>query len=126
MERTGIVRIVAAGAALVAAGLYFLIAAGVLDVGESTNSQDPGLFEFGLIMGVTYVAVTLAILRFRSVVAWAAIAAIQLITLVGYVAASQIREPAFEVWGLLIKACQLAVLVAVAYLVLDRRGALRR
>ncbi|HEX5588850.1 MAG TPA: hypothetical protein VFX65_00980 [Candidatus Limnocylindrales bacterium] len=127
MDRTRAIRTGAAGAALVAAALYFLIAAGVLDIGESTNGEDPGLFEFGAFMGVIFVGVALALLQVRSRLVWAGVAILQVIVLVGYVAAAQIRIPAFEAWGLLIKACQLAILGAVGYLLLARRsGELRR
>lgn len=126
MDRTRTIRLAAALAALAAAGLYALIGAGVLDVGESTNGQDPGLAQFGAIMAITFMAVSLALLRFESRVVWAGVALVQLMTLVGYVAAAGIRAPSFEAWGLLIKAFQLAILAGVGYLLLVRRATVAR
>lgn len=120
MDRIGMPRGLAAVAALAAAALYFLIAAGVLDIGKSTNGQDPGLFEFGMLMGGIFVVVAAVLLRSRSRLLWIGIAVLQVIVLVGYVLAAQIRIPAFEVWGLVIKACQLVVLAGVGAMLLDR------
>jgi hypothetical protein len=126
MDRTRTIRFAASIAALAAAGLYALIGAGVIYIGESTNGQDPGLAGFGAVMAVTFVAVALALLRFKSRAVWLAVAVVQLVTLVGYVAASEIRAPSFEAWGLLIKALQVVVLAGVGYLLLVRSSEVAR
>jgi hypothetical protein len=48
---------------------------------------------------------------------------LQVIVLVGYVAAAGLRTPSFEPWGILVKVCQVVVLAAVLYLIVrDRRA----
>jgi hypothetical protein len=46
----------------------------------------------------------------------ALIALFQLLPLIGYVAFASFREPPFELWGVLIKVCQVIVLVAASTL----------
>ncbi len=69
-------------------------------------------------VGTAFAATTLALFLFRSRAVWAAVAVLQVIVIVGYFALAGIREPSFELWGLLIKACQVVVLGCVGYLLL--------
>jgi peptidoglycan/LPS O-acetylase OafA/YrhL len=110
-------RWVAAGASAVAAALYLLIGFGVVSVGESTTAGGaPDLLAFGLMTGGAF-AVAAALLALReSRILWIALAALNVIVIVGYVAAASIRSPSYEPWGLGIKACQAVALVAVVYL----------
>jgi hypothetical protein len=48
------------------------------------------------------------------------VAIVQLIALIGYVAAAGLREPPFDLWGVLIKVGQGTVLVATVYLFSER------
>jgi hypothetical protein len=57
------------------------------------------------------------------IVLWAAVAVVQVIVLVGYVAFSSYREPPVELWGTLIKVTQAVILVAVIYLIARARQA---
>lgn len=115
-------RLVAAAAALVAAGLYLLIGLGVLDIGESTQAAAAtDLFAFGAMMAATFAVVAALLWRLRSALLWAAVAVLQVIVLVGYVAFANVRDPAFDPWGILIKICQAIVLVAMAYLLVRGR-----
>lgn len=123
MSTTALVRSGAIVAAAAAALLYLFIALGILSAGESVEGGTTDLFAFGALLATTFVVVAAALWRFESRAVWGVIALVQIVVLVGYVAVSGVREPAFEVWGLLIKACQATVLVAVAYLVL--RGSQR-
>ncbi len=116
--RQDTVRYLAAVAAAMAAVLYFLIGLGVLWVGDTTDGSAQDLFAFGAITGVTFAVTALLLARFQSRVLWMAVGVLQMIVIVGYVALSGIRTPPFEPWGLLVKACQVVVLAAVAYLVL--------
>lgn len=121
-SRAQMARSVAAGAAVVAAVLYWLIALGLLTIGRPADGSDPKLFEFGALAGSTFavVAVLVAFVRSRSLAI--GIGLLQVLVIVGYVAASSVREPPFEPWGLLIKASQAVILVAVGYLVLVRQA----
>jgi hypothetical protein len=124
----GTIRRLGVAAATVASVLYLLIGIGVLSVGESTSGEDAGLLGFGLVMAATFgvVAGLLLLVRRRAVLL--AVAALQVVVLVGYVALSDMRDPPFDPWGLLIKVAQLVVLGVVAWLLsreprpLDTRG----
>jgi len=102
--------------ASVAACLYLLIGVGVLSVGTSTTDGATDLFAFGALMGAIYAITAVAVWRLHGRLILAAIAAFQLIPLIGYVAFAGLREPPFELWGVSIKVAQFAVLVAVAIL----------
>ena len=109
-------------AAAVTAVLYFLIGLGILWVGRSTSSDTADLGAFGAIVGTVFAVTALLLSRFQSRLLWTAVAVLQVVVIVGYVAVSGARSPAFEVWGLLIKACQVVLLVAVGYLLLRDPG----
>jgi hypothetical protein len=110
------IRHVAGGAAAISALLYYLIGLGVLWVGSAKGDAAPDLFAFGAMTGTTFAVAALLLFRFRSRVLWVATAALQVLVIVGYFAVSGVRTPPFEAWGLLVKASQIVVLVAVAYL----------
>lgn len=118
-------RYLAAAAAAAAALLYLLIGLGVLSIGRSVKDGSTDLFGFGMVMTAAFVVVTLLLLRFRSRAVLALVAIVQVVVLVGYVALANVRDPQFEAWGLLVKACQLVVLLAVAYLLVAGRAASR-
>jgi hypothetical protein len=110
-------------AAAVTAILYLLIGVGVLRVGESSTGAPNDLFAFGAMVGGTFAVVAVLLWFVRSRVLWWAVAVLQVIVLVGYVAAAGLRTPSFEPWGILVKVCQLAVLAAVLYLIVRGRPA---
>ena len=103
-------------AALVAGGIYLLIGLDTLSVGTSTTGETTDLLPFGLAMGVFSLASAIALYLAHARRWLVAVAAIQLVPLLGYVAFNAYREPAFEPWGVLIKVCQAVVLVAAAML----------
>jgi hypothetical protein len=115
-------RRVGIAAAIVSAVLYLLIGVGFLAIGESTQGPASDLFVFGALMATIYAITALALSRLQSRMVLALIAAFQVIPLLGYVAVAGVREPPYEVWGLLIKACQGVVLVAAAALAWRGRG----
>jgi uncharacterized membrane-anchored protein len=117
-ERATRLRWLGVGAAIASAALYVLIGIGWLTVGESTQEATTDLFGFGVLMGGVYAVTALALWFMRTRVVIALIAAFQLIPLLGYVAFAGLREPPFEPWGVLIKVCQVVVLVAAVALVL--------
>lgn len=105
-------RIVAVAAAAASALLYYLIGFGVLDIGTSTSGT-PDLVGFGLIVGTTYVAIGVLVALFRSRWMLALIGLLDAAVIVGYFLMATIRVPPFEPWGLLVKACQIVLLVAI-------------
>ena len=115
------VRAVAIAAAAASAILYVLIGFEVLEVGTSkTGTND--ILSFGLLMGAVYavIAGVVAVVPWRW--ALAVVAILDALVIVGYFAVAGVREPPFELWGLLVKATQLVLLGALGYL-LTKRGA---
>ncbi len=117
------VRGLAVAAAAGAALLYALIGVGVLSVGTTADGTAPDLLTFGALLAAIHAALALLLLRARSVAVWLGVGVLEVLVLVGYVAMAGIREPSFEPWGLLVKACQAIVLGSVTYLVLHQREA---
>jgi hypothetical protein len=109
-------------ASITAGVVYLLIGLGVVGVGTSTQDATNDLFTFGIAMAGASLAVA-ALLWFlprRRILL--GVVGFQLLVLVGYVLAAGLREPPFELWGLLIKACQAVVLVAAIILVTEARA----
>lgn len=111
-------RLVGAAAAAASALLYYLIGFGVLYIGESTNGQDPGLLGFGLTAGTTFLVAGLLVVAFPRRWLLALIALLDLAVIVAYFAMGSIRDPSFELWGLLVKLAQAIFLLALAFLLL--------
>ena len=118
------VRYTAVAAAAAAAILYYLIGLGVLYIGKSTRDTGPDLFGFGAMAGSAFVVAAILLYLFRSRIVLVAIGLLQVLVIVGYFAMADIRSPSFEMWGLHVKACQVVVLAAVAWLLV--RGAQAR
>ena len=110
-------RWVAAGAAGLAALLYLMIGFGVASIGAASTGETPDLLSFGLTAGAAFAAGALLVARVRSRIVWIVFGLLDLAVVATYFAVADLREPRFEMWGLLIKACQLVVFVALAYLV---------
>jgi hypothetical protein len=109
-------RLAAATAALIAA-IYGLIFAGVLSVGPAEAGE---LGILGVAGGV-FLVLALLLWRLRSRLLYAATALLQLLLAVMYVAVAPERDPAFEVWGLTIRALSLVLLAAVVMLFVQAR-----
>ena len=77
------------------------------------------LLAVGMLMGAIYLATAAALWWWHGRIGLALVAGFQLIPLLGYAAAAGLREPPFELWGVLIKVGQLVVLVAATALAYD-------
>ena len=119
-RRRRLVRYVAAVLSAATALAYFGIGLGVLKIVETTTSDTPDLFTFGAVAGAAFVLGTVLLLAFDHRGVWLLGALFQAGAIVMYVAISPQRTPPFEQWGILIKVLQVAILVALAYLVIRR------
>jgi hypothetical protein len=121
-DRTpAVARIVAALASLGAGAVYLLIGTNVVSVGRSTREATTDLFAFGALMAIVSLAIAIALwLAPWSRAALIGVAIVELVALIGYVAAAGLREPPFDLWGVLIKVLQATVLVATVYLFAER------
>ncbi|MEX1169103.1 MAG: hypothetical protein WEE50_03065 [Chloroflexota bacterium] len=115
-SRRRFIRYVAAAASLATAVLYFGIGAGVLVVVDVAASDAPGMFEFGASAGAAFVLGALLLLALDHRGLWLVGALLQVGVIVMYIAVGPQRTPSFEVWGLVIKALQVVILVALAWL----------
>jgi hypothetical protein len=110
------IRYLAAAASLATALLYFGIAVGVLVVVDEPASDAPGMFEFGASAGAAFVLGALLLFALDHRGLWFLGVLLQVAVIVMYVAVGPQRTPSFEMWGLLIKALQFVILVALAWL----------
>jgi hypothetical protein len=109
------IRYLAAAASLATALLYFGIAVGVLIVDEPA-SDAPGMFEFGASAGAAFVLGAFLLFALDHRALWFLGALLQVGVIVMYIAVGPQRTPSFEMWGLLIKALQIVILVALVWL----------
>ena len=122
-RRRRTVRYLAAVASAATAALYFGIGAGALTVVDRASPNAPDLFQFGVAAGAAFVVGAILLLAFDRRLLWVLGAALQVGVIVMYVVVASERTPPFEVWGLLIKVLQVAVLIALAYLIVRPRTA---
>jgi hypothetical protein len=111
-------RYFAAAAAGLTALLYVLIGLEVLPVGRPSDGSAPDLLAFGLMVGGMFAVAAVLLLLVSRRVVWLAVAALQLLVIVGYFALAEVRDPPFAPWGLVVKALQVVILGVVAYLAL--------
>jgi hypothetical protein len=124
MGGTGAMRFVVAGVAGLVAVLYLLIGFDVITVIQ--DQTEAGAAPV-LIAGVLFTALAAALLLTASRGVLVAGAALQVVVLVMYLVVSAERVPAFEAWGLTIKALQAGLFVAfVVMLVRQPRRAVSR
>ena len=120
--RVRLAQLTATVAALATALLYLLIGLGVLNIGTST--QDTGnqdLLGFGVASGVVYVTVAALVYLIKRRVVWILTAVLDFLVIVMYFAVASVRQPPYEIWGLLIKALELVLLGALIYLIYRSR-----
>ena len=105
-------------AALLMAGIYYLIGLGVLNVGGATVGETTDLFAFGMGAGTAFLATaTVFALTDRRWI-WSLALVFQVLVFAMYVAISGMRVPPFEMWGLTLRALQLVVIASLVYLTL--------
>lgn len=97
--------------------LYGLLFAGALTIEGATEAE---LGVLG-VAAMVFVALTGLLCWRRSRMLWAAAAALQLLLGWMYVAIAPERDPAFELWGVTIRAVSFALLVVLIRLLLTER-----
>lgn len=114
------VRYLAAAAAAASALLYYLIGFEVVYIGESTARAENDILGFGLSAGTMFLVAAIAVLLIGRRWLVALIAALDAVVIVAYFAFAGIRDPSFEVWGLLVKTAQVVLLAALGYLLIKQ------
>jgi hypothetical protein len=109
------IRLGAAALAASMAVIYFLIGLGVITVVEG-QADDPSMLVFGAMAGGAFLlgAILLAELDRRWL--WIVGALFQVFVIWGYVAIAPQRDPAFEVWGILLRIIQVPLFIALVAL----------
>ena len=110
------VQLLAVAAAAGTAVLYFLIGLGVLHIGRSIQGTGDDLLGFGLVSSTAYLVIAVLVYFGRHRAVWILVAVIDLMVIATYFAVAGIRQPPYEVWGVLIKVLQFLLLAAVVYL----------
>lgn len=107
------VRYFAAAMAAVTAVFYFLIAAHVLPV---VDVMDKGITNFGLAAGVGFAVAALLLLVIRRRWLWIGGVLLQTMVIAIYFAVGADRTPNYEVWGPVMRAPQVLIILSLAYL----------
>ena len=113
--------LIATGSVVATALLYFLIGLGVLNIGTSKEGAGNDLLGFGTVSGVAYLIVATLIYLIKRKLVWILAAVFDLLVIIVYFAVAGIRQPPYEVWGLLIKVLEVVLLGALAYLIYGAR-----
>lgn len=103
--------------AAVIAVLYLAIYAGLLSVGRAESGE---LGVLGVAGGL-FAVLAVALWRVRSRILWAGVAGLQVLLAAMYVAIAPERDPAFEVWGILIRVLSVILVAALVTLLLGVR-----
>lgn len=109
-------RLVAAASAWAAGVLYVLVGAGVLDIGRAVDPGAQDLLAFGIAAGVAQLLVGAVLLGARGRAPLLLVVGFEILVVLMYVAVAGVRIPAYEVWGLTIKALELVTIVATLVL----------
>jgi hypothetical protein len=111
----------------VTAGLYAVIATGVVTVLEGPADQVAATqTSFGAPAAIAYALGVFLLLRYDRWIVWVLGALLQMLVVAAYFNVAGERVPAFETWGITIRVLQialLAVLVALAIRASTRRSA---
>lgn len=108
-------RIVRYGAALLSAAvavIYFMIGFYVVSVLDGPNPEQ----RWGLAAGAAYALGTLLLVALDRRFLWVLGAALQVFVIWAYFDVAPRRLPAFEIWGILLRVVQVALLGALVYL----------
>jgi hypothetical protein len=121
-NRIRLAQLTATVTALATALLYFLIGFGMLNIGTSTQGTgNQDLLGFGVASGVVYVIVAALVYLIKRRVVWILTAVLDFLVIIMYFAVASVRQPPYEIWGLLIKALELVLLGALMYLIYRSR-----
>ena len=93
------------------AGIYFLIGFNIVSVLDTPIDQ-----TFGLAAGLAYAFGAVLLLALDRRLVWILGAILQVFVIYTYFNFAPQRIPAFEIWGILLRVGQLAILIALTYL----------
>jgi hypothetical protein len=111
------VRYAAAALAATMAGIYYLIALGVLEVVDtSAAGAGTDMFAFGMMAGSGFLLGAILLAFFDRRILWILGAVLQVLVFSMYLAVSSTREPAFELWGIALRVLQVPLFAALVYL----------
>ena len=117
MPAARLARYVAIAASAVAAGLYVLIGFQVVSIGQAASGGTPDLLGFGLAAGAFFAGLALLLVFAQGRLVWVPVAIADVVVVLAYFAMAGLRDPQFEAWGLGVKAAQLVMVAALAYLI---------
>jgi hypothetical protein len=109
-------RYVAAAASALVAVIYLLIGFSIVSVVD----DQAGLVPPMLIAAAVFAALAVLLMLSTSRLVLIAGAALQVLVLAGYVAIASERTPAYEAWGITVKAVEAFLLIVFVYLAVQR------
>jgi hypothetical protein len=118
------IRNLAAGIATLMALIYFMIGFHFVQV-VRVEPAGSDMFGFGVGAGLLFLATAAVIVLIDRRVVWALAAILQVLIAVVYFAVAPMRDPSFEMWGIVLRVLQLGLFAALTYLALHRPIELR-
>jgi hypothetical protein len=112
-SHTGMVRGAAVALAAATAGLYAVVGFAVVDI--SSKAENGPIVPL-VMTAFVFAALTVLLALLPRRVSYLTAAAMCAIAIVGYFVIAPSRDPSFEAWGLSIKAVQVVLLAALAWL----------
>lgn len=103
------------------AAVYFAIALGLVNVVDPA-AGNPSLVVFGVAAALAFALGAALLLITDRIGPQIAGAVFMILVIVMYFVVAQQRTPAFEAWGLALKAAQAAILAALVYLIVSPGG----
>lgn len=113
------VRELLAVTSVVVAAIYLLIGVGAIRVVEAQGAE---IVPPMLLAGAAYGLLAVLAVGTERRPVWIGGAALQALVMVGYLAVSQQRTPAFEPWGIALRPLQVLLLVGFVYLAVGERA----
>jgi hypothetical protein len=110
------IRHIGAAAALLMAGIYYLIGLGLLNIGGTTNGGGVDLFQFGVGAGTAFLAIGVLLAVTDKRWLWGLALVFQFLVFAMYIGVSGSRAPAFETWGITLRVIQIVLIACLTYL----------
>lgn len=103
--------------------IYFLIGLGVLGIGGSRSGESVDLAMFGFAAGSAFLILALLLRLTDRRWLWVSALVAQVWVFLLYFAVSGTREPPFEVWGIVLRALHVPLMLALGHLAWRGPGA---
>jgi len=115
------IRLGAAALAAVMAAVYYLIGLNVLHVVEGAQDDPQAMLAFGVPAGTMFLIGAVLLTTQDRRILWIVGACLQVLVFAMYISVAPTRTPAYEIWGITLRAIEIPLAIALAWLALTGR-----